>query len=189
MGKEPQMRLCRWALVGVLGAALLGASAFITTQPAGARQSPESQTDWSAYGGGPDGIRYSSLTQINRSNVSQLQVAWTYDSGEGAGGTQCQPLVAGGVLYAVTPNHHVVALDAATGKPIWLFDSGIVGRGPNRGVAYWTDGGERRIFAAVTHFVYALDGATGKPIPEFGKNGRIDLREGVGRDPAKQSIK
>ena len=146
------------------------------------------QTQWPTYGGGPDSIRYSSLTQIDRSNVGRLQVAWSYDCGEGPGSTQTQPLVAEGVLYAVTPQHKIVALDAATGKPLWRFDSGIIGRGPNRGVSYWTEGGERRLFAAATHFVYALDPATGKPILSFGVNGRIDLREGVGRDPAKQSI-
>jgi quinoprotein glucose dehydrogenase len=169
-------------------ALLLCPRARVATQTEAARQPSESQTEWPSYGGGPDGIRYSSLTQINRANVAQIQIAWTFDPDEGPGDTECQPLVASGVLYAVTPNHNVVALDAATGKPIWRFDSGIIGRGPNRGVAYWTDGNERRIFAAVTHFVYALDGATGKPIPSFGTNGRIDLREGVGRDPAKQSI-
>src|SRR6185503_11185179 len=63
-----------------------------------------------------------------------------------------------------------------------------VGRGANRGVAYWTEGSERRGFAAVTQFVYALDPATGQPIPTFGANGRIDMREGLGRDPAKQSV-
>src|SRR5205823_3125537 len=150
--------------VVLFGALLLLARTPVTTQTAVAGQQSESQTEWPSYGGGPDGIRYSSLTQINRSNVTQLQVAWTYDSGEGPGGTQCQPLVAGGVLYAVTPNHKIVALDAATGKQIWRFDSGIIGRGANRGVAYWTEGGERRVLAAVTHFVYALDAATGKPI-------------------------
>ena len=170
----------------LFGALLLSAS--FVFQPAAARQQGGSQTDWPSYGGGSDGIRYSSLTQIDRSNVSQLQVAWTYDSGEGQGGTQSQPLVAGGVLYAVTPKHNVVALDAATGKPLWRFESDIIGRGANRGVAYWTEGSERRIFAAVTHFVYALDAATGTPIPSFGTKGRIDLREGLGRDPAKQSI-
>jgi quinoprotein glucose dehydrogenase len=174
----------------VLAAALLLCSrAEVATQTERAQQPLQHETEWPGYGGGPDGIRYSCLTQIDRSNVSRLQVAWTYDCGEGPGGTQCQPLVAGGVLYAVTPQHGVVALDAATGRQIWKFDSGIVARGPNRGVAYWTDGGERRVLAAVTHWVYALDGATGKPIPSFGTNGRIDLREGLGRDPAKQSIR
>ncbi|HWD39890.1 MAG TPA: PQQ-binding-like beta-propeller repeat protein [Fimbriimonas sp.] len=146
------------------------------------------QSDWPSYGGGPNGIRYSSLSQINRSNVSQLQVAWTYDCGEGPGGTQCQPLVVSDTLYGVTPNHNVVALDAATGVQKWKFESGIIGRGPNRGLTYWSDGKDRRIFAAVTNFVYALDAETGKSIPRFGSGGRIDLREGVGRDPAKQSI-
>jgi quinoprotein glucose dehydrogenase len=182
------MRVGKQMPVILFGALLLFSYSHVATQTAVAGRQLESQTEWPGYGGGPDGIRYSSLTQINRSNVSHLQVAWTYDSGEGSGGTEAQPLVAGGVLYAVTPHHNVAALDAATGKPIWLFDSGIIGRGPNRGVAYWTEGGERRVFAAVTQFVYALDAATGKPIPSFGTNGRIDLREGVGRDPAKQSI-
>jgi quinoprotein glucose dehydrogenase len=159
----------------------------VATQTKRAQQQLQRETEWPSYGGGPDGIRYSSLIQINRSNVSQLQVAWTYDCGEGPGGTQCQPLVASSVLYAVTPQHGVVALEAATGRQIWKFASGIAARGPNRGVASWTDGRERRVLAAVTHWVYALDAATGKPIPSFGTNGRIDLREGLGRDPAKQS--
>jgi quinoprotein glucose dehydrogenase len=182
------MKLLRGMPVVLFGALLLSSYSLSVIELAAARQPTENRTEWPSYGGSPDGIRYSSLTQIDRSNVGRLQVAWTYDCGEGPGGTEAQPLVAGGVLFAVTPRHNVVALDAATGKPIWRFDSGIIGRGPNRGVAYWTEGGERRVFAAVQHFVYALDGATGKPIPSFGTNGRIDLREGVGRDPAKQSI-
>jgi glucose dehydrogenase len=181
------MRLGEWMGVVLVGMLLLLSRAEVAT-PTPTQQS-QHETEWPGYGGGPDGIRYSPLTQINRWNVSQLQVAWTYDCGEGAGGTQCQPLVAGGVLYAVTPQHGVVALDAATGRQIWKFDSGIAARGPNRGVAYWSDGGERRVLAAVTYWLYALDGATGKPIPSFGTNGRIDLREGLGRDPAKQSTR
>jgi quinoprotein glucose dehydrogenase len=165
-------------------AALVG----MVLQPAAARRRAENRTEWSGYGGGPDGIRYSTLAQIDRFNVGRLQVAWTYDAGEGPGGTQTQPLVAGGVLYAVTPQHNVVALDAAAGTLIWRFESGITGRGANRGVAYWARGGERRVFASVQHWLYALDGATGKPIQDFGTQGRIDLREGLGRDPARQSI-
>lgn len=174
--------------------AALTAALFISTlvwmalQAAAARQPAGAGDEWPGYGGGPDGIRYSSLSQINRSNVGRLQVAWTYDPDEGPGGTETQPLIAGGMLVAVTPRHNVVALDAATGKLVWKFESGVTGRGANRGVACWTQGGERRIFASVQHWLYALDGATGKPIPEFGTNGRVDLREGLGRDPAKQSI-
>ena len=182
------MRVDKLMLAIPFGTLLLFAHSPVATQTVTAGQQGPDRTEWASYGGSPDGIRYSSLTQINRSNVAQLQIAWTYDSGDGPGGTQCQPLVTGGVLYAVTPQHRIVALEAATGNPIWKFDSGIIGRGPNRGLSYWAEGGERRIFAAVTHFVYALDAATGKPIPGFGVGGRIDLREDVGRDPAKQSI-
>jgi quinoprotein glucose dehydrogenase len=145
-------------------------------------------TEWSAYGGGSDQIRYSSLKQINRDNVKQLQVAWTYDTEDGPGAAQTQPIVADGVMYGVTPKHKIIALDAATGKLRWRFDSGIVGRSPNRGVTYWAAGEDRRIFAGVQNYLYALDATTGKPIPSFGQNGRIDLREGLGRDPQKVSI-
>ena len=144
--------------------------------------------DWPAYGGGPADIRYSSLKQIDVSNVARLQVAWTYDTADGPGDPQTQPIMVDGVMSGVTPAHKVVALDAATGKLRWRFDSGIAGRGPNRSVVYWSAGGDRRLFVAVQSFLYALDARTGKAIPGFGENGRIDLREGLGRDPAKQSV-
>jgi quinoprotein glucose dehydrogenase len=89
-------------------------------------------SEWPVYGG-PGQTRYSPLNQINRSNVRNLQVAWTYDAGE-QGGLQTSPIVVNGVLYVLTPTHKVVALDAATGARRWVFDSGIVGRGPNRHV-------------------------------------------------------
>src|SRR5262245_7769563 len=139
---------------------------------------------WS-YGGGPQQIRYSASTQINKANVGQLQVAWTYDTGE-VGAMQTQPLVAGGMLYGYTPTHKTFALDAATGVVRWTFDSGSRGSGPNRGVMYWRSGQEARVFSAVANFVYALDAVTGKPIPSFGTDGRIDLRENLGRPPESQ---
>lgn len=144
--------------------------------------------DWPAYGGGPAGMRYSPLKQINRSNVNKLQVAWSYDATDGKGASQTQPIVVNGVLFGVTPAHKVVALDAGTGKLIWRFDSGIARQGANRGLVYWADGDDRRVFAAVQSYVYALNASTGKPVTAFGKEGRIDLREGLGRDPEKQSI-
>jgi quinoprotein glucose dehydrogenase len=146
------------------------------------------QRDWPAYGGGPEDIRYSSLTQINRSNVTQLQIAWTYDTMDGPGTTQTEPIMVNGVLFAVTPKHRIIALDAASGKLIWKFDSGLLGRGPNRGVAYWASGNDARIFGSVQYYLYALDARTGQPIKTFGQDGHIDLRDGLGRDPAKQSI-
>src|ERR1041385_8501485 len=89
--------------------------------------------DWPAYGGGPAGNRCSPLNQINRSNGAKLHVAWTYDTEDGTGDPQTQPIVVGGVLYGVTPTHKVIALAAATGKLIWKFDSGIRGRGAGAG--------------------------------------------------------
>lgn len=143
---------------------------------------------FAVYGGTPDQIRYSSLRQINRTNVQQLQLAWTYDSGE-TGGLQTQPVVADGVLYAYTPTHKTFALNAATGRLLWTFDSGTKGTGPNRGVVLWGSGNERRVFAAVDRYVYALDARTGTVIPSFGKDGRIDLQEGLGRPPDEQSVR
>ena len=152
------------------------------------RAQAENYREWEAYGGGPEDIRYSSLTQINRSNVTRLQVAWTYDTADGPGGSETQPIVVNRVLFGVTPKHKIMAVNAATGALIWKFDSGIDGRGPNRGVTYWASGDDQRIFAAVQSYLYALDARTGLPISTFGQSGRVDLREGLGRDPAKQSV-
>ena len=119
--------------------------------------------------------------------MRELRQAWAFDTGQ-AGGLETTPIVVDGVLYAFTPAQQVIALDGATGKLKWKFDSGIKGTQPDRGIAYWTDGKERRLLAGVMNFVYALDPATGKVIESFGKNGRIDLREELGRDPAMQSV-
>ena len=148
---------------------------------------PPAPQDWREYGG-PEGTRYSSLSQIHRSNVTNLQVAWTYDTGE-SGGLQTHPLMVDGILYANTPSHRVIALDAATGKRVWEFDSGIPSRGPNRGVAYWAGGGEARIFASVATFLYALDARTGEVVANFGEKGRIDLRRGLGRDGEELTVR
>jgi quinoprotein glucose dehydrogenase len=139
--------------------------------------------DWPIYGGTPENNHYSPLSQINRENVKNLQLAWSYDTGE-SGGLQTSPIVVGSVLYGITPSQKIFALNAATGKLLWKFDSGVPGTQPDRGLAYWSDGNDKRILVGVMHFVYALDAATGKPIPTFGQNGRMDLREGLGREPA-----
>ncbi len=159
--------------------------------PANASQrahTEEEHKTWATYGGNAEDIRYSSLKQINRSNVARLQTAWTYETNDGPGGSETQPIIVNGTLYGITPRHKVVALDAGTGKLVWRFDSGIVGRGPNRGLTYWGSGDDRRIFAAVQSYLYALDAVTGNPIDSFGQHGRVDLREGLGRDPAQQSV-
>jgi quinoprotein glucose dehydrogenase len=143
----------------------------------------QAQQDWPAYGG-HDGTHYSSLSQINRDNVKKLVVAWKYDTGE-EGGIEANPIIVGNVLYATTPHRSVIALDAATGKLIWKFESDLEGRVLTRGVSYWTDGHQSRIFAGARNYLYALDAETGKVIPGFGEQGRIDLRKGL-REPYQQ---
>jgi len=151
-------------------------------------------TDWAHYGGSPNNDRYSPLKQITKGNVKQLRVAWTYDTGDGFPGSemQCQPLIVGGIMYATTPKLRIVAVDAATGKEKWRFDPHDArekfGKARARGVAYWADGADRRIFVTARHWLYALNADTGKPMPSFGVEGRVDLREGLGRPPREVTI-
>lgn len=153
--------------------------------------SAQGTVDWPAFNGQPEADHYSRLAQINRANVHQLKTAWTFDTGE-KGDIQTNPLIIGNTLYAYTPTQKVIALDAATGTLKWKFDSGIEGRQPARGLAYWTDGKAGHIFAGIMNFLYCLDAHTGRPVPPFGEDGRIDLRKGLaefrGEDYQKQSI-
>src|ERR1043166_10134303 len=103
-------------------------------------------TDWPRYGGTLENNHYSPLAQINRENVSRLQTSWQFDSGE-EGGLQTSPIIVKGVLYGITPTKKIFALDAATGKLLWKFDSGMIGTQPNRGLAFWqsSEGQDSRI--------------------------------------------
>src|SRR5438046_8253527 len=129
--------------------------------------------------GGVDNIRYSPLAQINRDNVSTLQVAWTYDSHDAFKGSEMQsnPIVVDGVLYATTPTLKVAAVNAATGRELWKFDpsngAASGARFRHRGVT----GSNERGIVAYRNWLYALDRKTGQPIASFGTAGRIDLRE------------
>ena len=147
----------------------------------------QNSVGWTAYNGGIDGDHYSRLTQINRANAHLLAKAWTFDTGE-KGGIQTNPLVVGTTLFAFTPSEKVVALDAATGKLKWKFDSGTEGTQPSRGFTYWTDGKEKRLYAGIMNFLYCLDPETGKPIESFGEGGRIDLRKGLRGNYEEQSV-
>ncbi|HXC09854.1 MAG TPA: PQQ-binding-like beta-propeller repeat protein [Steroidobacteraceae bacterium] len=136
---------------------------------------------WPMYGGDARQDHYSSLRQIDRTNVQRLKEVWRFDSNE-RGDSETNPLVIGRTLYAYTPEFKVISLDAATGTLLWKFDSGIHGSGPQRGLTLWTDGAEQRLFASVMNRLYALDPATGKPIESFGDHGHIDLRTGLRGD-------
>jgi quinoprotein glucose dehydrogenase len=161
---------------------LFTACAFAQTRPAAS----SSAHGWEMFGGGPENTHYSSLKQINRSNVSKLKLAWTYDTGDVFQGSemQCNPIVVGGVLYATTPKLRLIALDAATGQLKWSFDPPLPAsrRGRrNRGVSHWTDGKSARIFFSAGNQLYSLDAKTGRLDDGFGKAGIVDLREGLGR--------
>ncbi|HEY2399517.1 MAG TPA: PQQ-binding-like beta-propeller repeat protein [Steroidobacteraceae bacterium] len=147
-------------------------------------------TNWAYYGAHPSQDRYSDLTQINKSNVGQLQLAWRFDM-DPTGDSQTNPLVIDGTLYGLTPGLQVVALNAATGELRWKFDAGVRGvevapgahfTGPSRGLTYLDQGGHKRLFAGVMNYLYALDPATGRPISSFGEGGVIDLRKGLRGD-------
>jgi len=157
------------------------------------------------YGNGPGGERYSPLTQITRENVGQLQIAWTYRTGDFSRGGegeraadpssfQATPIVIDGTMYLTTAFSRVVALDPETGEKKWSFDPQMdlmehYSEIADRGVVSWLDprrpdGAEcrRRIIGANRGAgLYALDAATGVPCSDFGESGRVNLREGIDR--------
>ena len=145
--------------------------------------------DWRVTGGDAGNTRYSSLDQINRTNVAQLQPVWTYHTGDIPPGAhaeiQATAIVVDGVLYATTPALAVIALRADSGKLLWRFDP-FANRAReshvNRGVVYWTGGGDQRIFFSAGRRLYALDARTGRPIASFGDSGSVDLARGLDRD-------
>lgn len=144
--------------------------------------------NWAVYGGG-DQIRYSTLDQLNTANVKQLQVAWTFDTRDAFADSefQCNPLIVDGVLYATTPKVNVVALNAATGKLLWRFDpnpkAARQSKMRSRGLTYWAHGDQARLFFTSRQYLISLDAKTGKVDTAFGKEGMIDLRDELGREP------
>jgi quinoprotein glucose dehydrogenase len=126
---------------------------------------------WKSYGGGVDSSQYSSLKQINKSNVKQLQVAWTFQTG---GNTSTSPLVVDNVMYVPRPGQAaaIVALDASTGKELWSSPGGTTSRGMN----YWesSDRSDRRLVFINGGFIKEINALTGETIMTFGDNGRVD---------------
>lgn len=184
------------AILGlVLGAALSGCVSGM----APAVKSGE----WPAYARDPGGMRHSPLTQVNRDNVAQLELAWTYRTGElttydgttlaSKAAFEATPLMVDGVLYLSTPTNRVIALDAATGRARWVYDPKLdltlnYAEVTSRGVALWTDlakrpgePGYRLVFVGtIDGRLIALDAATGRPRQEFGERGIVDLKVGTG---------
>ena len=135
--------------------------------------------EWRSYLGDPGRSHFSTLAAFTPENVSQLQVAWEYDCAD-FGQMQMSPLVIDSVLYGVSAALRAFALDARTGKELWVFgDSLKVWHSTSRGLSYWESGDDRRILYTMGPDLWALDAGTGQPIPTFGKGGRIDLRSGL----------
>ena len=157
----------------------------------------DNYTDWAIYRGDKKANQYAELAQINATNVHKLEKAWEYHTGDPNGPSMySNPIIVEGLLYFTTPKLHAVALDAATGEEVWVFDPAKYNedhkdfRGRSRGVTYWEDanGKNQRIFNFVKDRVYALDAKSGALIESFGKNGFIDLRMNLPVDPAQASI-
>jgi quinoprotein glucose dehydrogenase len=175
----------RWQLVA--GCMLTCAAAL----PAAQKTRPAAKaphTTWSDYGGGADSAQYSALKQINRTNVNSLEVAWTYPTGDD-NNYLFNPIVVDRVMYVLARNNSIVALDAATGKELWVHEN-TKGRITTRGINYWEsrDRSERRLLYSHNSFLHAIDALTGETIDAFGVQGKVDLREGLERDPARISV-
>lgn len=150
---------------------------------------------WPQYKGSNENIHYSSLKQVDTANVKQLQVAWTYHTRDADSANhsqiQCNPIVIDGVMYGTTPKMKLFAIDAATGQERWQFnpfDSLAKNKrmffimNNSRGVAYWGNGDDKRVFYAAGPYLYCINATTGKTVNGFGDKGKIDLHDGLGRD-------
>ena len=155
------------------------------THPAAEASVRKEHQTWQEYGGAPDSAQYSALRQINAQNVKQLRIAWIYPTG-GKDRYSFNPIEVDGTVYVLAQRNSIVALDAVTGKERWAHptdpDTRLL---TNRGLNYWEspDRSDRRLLYAVNNNLQALDARTGMLIRSFGKDGSVDLRQELGRDP------
>jgi len=154
--------------------------------------------DWPAWGGDDAGTRFSSIDQINKTNVSELQRAWVHHTGEISDGSQnptrtayeCTPLMIDDLLYVVTPYNRLLALNPEDGTETWAFDPKLdLGKRynlwANRGCSYWTDGSDARLhYGTLDGRIIALDARSGKPCPDFGAGGELRVQVRLTSPPA-----
>lgn len=156
-----------------------------------------SRNDWAVYHGDLAGTHYSRLSDVNTRNVHRLEIAWSYDTGESSndvspvdmGAMESNPLVVSGKLYFTTQNGRLICLDAESGAERWAFnpDPGRQALGTmrgSRGVALWSEAGQRRIVFVYKDALYLIDAEGGTPVTAFGEGGRISLKTGIDRDPS-----
>lgn len=155
----------------------------------------DSYSNWGIYKADNASTSYSQLDQINKKNVSQLTVAWVFEPNDSITGdrpknSESNPIVIDDVLYTTSARGRLFAIDAAKGELIWSFDPfyGERGGGVKRGVSYWEDGSDKRILFTGGDKLFAIDASTGRPISSFGKEGKVDLNEGMRGDPDKISV-
>jgi quinoprotein glucose dehydrogenase len=162
-------------------------------EAANARPAEQQYAEWPYYGGNLAAHRYSSLDQINRDNVEDLQIAWRYQTGNFGPRpeqkNEATPLMIDGVLFTTAGStRNVVAIDPVTGETLWIWrpDDGerfepAPRKNSGRGLSYWTDGqgNERLIVVTPGFYLVALDPSTGRQVPGFGENGIVDLMQGV----------
>lgn len=156
---------------------------FVTSVAVGSPRKPA--IDWKDYLGGPDSSHYSPLRQITKSNISRLEVAWSYAAGDG--NYTFSPLVADNIVYVAARHGSLVALDASSGRELWVHPfaaaGGRGGVGGQRGLNYWEskDRSDRRILVTTGGYLYAIDAITGRDVQSFADHGRLDLRIGIDR--------
>ncbi len=155
-----------------------------TNKDATASVIPPQHTEWKDYGGGPDHSKFVNFTQINKQNVASLQPAFVYSTAsDKVNSYKFNPIIVDGIMYVLAKNNSLVAMDAATGKEIWIHANlrGIV----QRGINFWQspDKKQKRFIITIGNYLQAIDANTGKSILTFGDNGSVDLKQGLGRAP------
>lgn len=176
--KRFQFSLLSILLIGFSGCSWTGSS----------EDSFGSGEDWYEYQGGPDRNQYSTLEQINRENVGQLEIAWEYHTGD-TGQVQTNSIVVNDTLFGMTATVHPFALNAATGEEYWKQEGeGADELNSNRCVVYWREGNDSRILYTHGEWLYALHSTTGEPIESFGDGGRVSLKAGLDEDAADKMV-
>lgn len=139
-------------------------------------------TQWTRYEAEPGATSFSALDQIDRTNVNQLEVAWTYETPDAA---QMNPVIIDSMMYVYGDNGSVVALHAGTGEELWRHEGEYPASSRLRGIVYWEsrDRSDRRLlFTSGSYWLVAIDALTGASLPSFGEDGIVDLRQGLGPD-------
>jgi quinoprotein glucose dehydrogenase len=156
---------------------LIAACTATLAQAQSGRQQEQPYTTWRTYGGGGHASQYSALDEINKANVGELEVVWSFPVGERS--FVFNPIVVDDVMYVLARDNEIVALDAATGRELWAHPH----EGPvtARGINYWqsADGRDRRLLYLNSGLLTALDARTGQTVTTFGKEGRVDLRDAL----------